>query len=446
MKTPIVDFLEKYRNDGKVRAHMPGHKGRGVLGLSEFDITEVSGADSLYEASGIIAESEACATEIFGSDTYYSTEGSTQCIKAMLFLASKRAWALGSTPVILAARNAHKSFIMASALIGFEIKWLEPSKESYLFSGFSADGLEALFSRGELPTALYLTSPDYLGRICDVSAAARICKKYGVLLLVDNAHGAYLKFLKESRHPIDLGADMCCDSAHKTLPCLTGGAYLHVSKNAPGKYLASARRMLSLFASTSPSYLILESLDLCNAYLSDGYAEKLCATAERIICVKDELSKAGFCIRETEPLKIVIDATEYGYTGFDIAAHLSEAGIETEFFDGEYLVLMATPENSDSDYERLVFALRSLPKKAGLAKKIINVKINAPKKLSVRDAVFSEHETLPVREAIGRICASPTVSCPPAVPIAVSGEIITEEAVLLFEKHKIYEIEVVKND
>ena len=293
---------------------------------------------------------------------------------------------------------------------------------------------------------VFITSPDYLGNLSDVLRISEACRKCGVPLLVDNAHGAYLNFLSPSLHPIALGADMCCDSAHKTLPCLTGGAYLHISKSAPKKYLASARRMLSIFASTSPSYLTLESLDLCNAYLSCGYEKKLADTVSRIGGVKSKLSSLGFSVLKTEPLKIVIDANEYGYTGFEIADRLSSYGIEAEFFDGEYLVLMATPENDVSDYERLCKALTSLPVRKPIPKKKINIRIDTPKRMSIRDAVFAEHEIIPARLAIGRICASPTVSCPPAVPIAVSGEVITEEAVSLFERYKINEIEVVKND
>ncbi len=444
MKTPIYDFVKAYADKNSARFHMPGHKGKGSLGIEGYDITEITGADTLYSANGIISESEDIASSLFGTaHSFYSTEGSTLVIKAMLALAT-----VGKkNPVILAGRGAHKSLIYAAALLDVDIVWMYPEGSEHLCSAaLTKSEVERALSENKDVSCVFITSPDYLGNISDVCGIAAACKKYGVPLLVDNAHGAYLNFLSPSRHPIALGADMCCDSAHKTLPCLTGGAYLHVSKKASKKYLESARRMLSLFASTSPSYLILESLDLCNAYLSDGYDRKLSDTVSKIEWVKSRLSAAGFSLLDTEPLKIVIDANEYGYTGFDIASHLSAAGIEAEFFDEEYLVLMASPENCDSDYERLISSLNSLLKKAKIAKKKINIEINAPKKMSIRDAVFSEREILPVREAIGKICAAPTVSCPPAVPIVVSGEIVTEQSVLLFEKYKIYEIEVVKND
>jgi len=204
--------------------------------------------------------------------------------------------------------------------------------------------------------------------------------------------------------------------------------------------------MASVFASTSPSYLILGSLDLCNAYLADGYSVKLSDTVKKIDKVKQMLSDFGYTVLGSEPLKIVIDANDYGYSGVEIASHLSKNKIEIEFFDGEYLVLMLTPENSDSDYERLAAVLTALPKKEPIQKNAADLKINAPKVMSVREAVFSKQESVSVNNALGRICASPAVSCPPAVPIVVSGEVITEEAILLFERYGIKTIEVVKND
>ena len=102
---------------------------------------------------------------------------------------------------------------------------------------------------------MYVTSPDYLGGMQDVAALAEVCHRYGTLLAVDNAHGAYLRFLRPSRHPLDLGADLCCDSAHKTLSVLTGGAYLHIARTAPTSLAENAKEALALFGSTSPSYL-----------------------------------------------------------------------------------------------------------------------------------------------------------------------------------------------
>ena len=193
-------------------------------------MTEIRGADVLSCPKGIIAKSEKNAAATFGAaQTVYSTEGSTASIKAMLYLACAYAKETGKNEVILAARNVHKAFCDAAALLGFGIEWLYDEGGDLLSYSLTAQTLEKkLSSMPVLPVAVYVTSPDYLGNIADIKAIAKVCEHHGVLLLVDNAHGAYLKFLMEDIHPMTLGADMCADSAHKTLPCLTGGSYLHI--------------------------------------------------------------------------------------------------------------------------------------------------------------------------------------------------------------------------
>ena len=272
IKTPICDFVRGYADSKTVRMHMPGHKGVGTLGVESLDITEVSGADSLYEADGIIKESEDIASSLFGAHTFYSTEGSSQCIRAMLHLAKTQAWIEKKHPLVWATRNVHKTFLSAVALLDVDVEWLYGnSEESYLSCAISPRELEKLLKEApHLPTALYLTSPDYLGNVADIASLAEVCHRYGVLLVVDCAHGAYLKFLEKSLYPTDLGADMCCSSAHKTLPVLTGGAYLHINKKADASLVDAAKDALALFGSTSPSYLILQSLDAANAYLANG--------------------------------------------------------------------------------------------------------------------------------------------------------------------------------
>ena len=436
MKTPIFDFAREYAASGKMRLHMPGHKGASFLCCEALDITEISGADSLYEASGIIKESEANASTLFGCDTYYSTEGSSQCIRAMLYLAMQSAAASGKKPLVLAGRNAHKAFISAAALIDFDIEWLY-GKNSYLSCEISAKEVEEGITAFS-PAAVYLTSPDYLGKISDIESIATVCKKHGVMLLVDNAHGAYLKFLAKSRHPIDLGADMCSDSAHKTLPVLTGGAYLHIAKEYAQSNVKNA---LALFGSTSPSYLILESLDLANKYIAGGYKEKLCNFANEVTKLKKELIASGYSLVEEEPLKITIDAKKYGYSGFEIAKHLERCDIICEFCDNDFAVLMLTPEKCD--FTALKKALFLLVKKDTIIS-APPTSVKCERVMPVRKAAFAPSEIISVDNALGRVLAITTVGCPPAVPIAVCGERISKEAIKCFKYYGIDNCTVVK--
>ncbi len=280
--TPICDFVKSYSQSGALRLHMPGHKGRALIGAESLDITEIEGADVLYHAEGIIRESEDNALRLFGTArTFYSAEGSSLCIRAMVYLAKLYAKSRGASPTIIAARNAHKTFITAAALMDINVGWLYSLDNSVLSCKIDLDGLERMLASLR-PAAVYITSPDYIGNIADIAKIARLCHKYQSILMVDNAHGAYLKFLESSAHPIDLGADIVCDSAHKTLPALTGAAYLHISRTAPDFFADYAENALSVFASTSPSYLILQSLDAVNGLLHKGLADRILTSAARV--------------------------------------------------------------------------------------------------------------------------------------------------------------------
>ncbi|MBE6539027.1 MAG: amino acid decarboxylase [Ruminococcaceae bacterium] len=445
MKTPICDFVRRYAESDSLRLHMPGHKGASLLGIEQLDITEICGADSLYEASGIIRESEENASRLFGADTFYSTEGSSLCIRAMLYLATKKALAEGKRPLIAASRNVHKVFIYAAAMLDIDIKWLYPkSAESYISSGISVSSLEEYFADAkEKPTAVYLTSPDYLGNTADIAAISAVCKREGVLLLVDNAHGAYLKFLPESRHPIDLGADICCDSAHKTLPALTGAAYLHISRFAPSFFRENAKDALALFGSTSPSYLILQSLDAVNKYIAEVYKERLASFVRFALTCREKLEAHGFTFCGDEPLKMTIHAKKYGYLGTEFADILRSKNIECEFSDPDFAVLMLTPETGSEGLKILTDALLSIPRKAEIEEgsPVLGM---AERAISIREALFSESEKVPVEKSLGRVSASANVSCPPAVPIVVCGERIDETVLKCFEYYGIDEINVVK--
>ena len=442
MTTPICDFVREYKEKQSLRLHMPGHKGVNLLGFEHLDITEIDGADSLYEADGIIAESEANASQLFGCDTFYSAEGSSQCIRAMLYLACIGA---DKKPLIMAGRNAHKTFLSAAALIDFDIQWLYGDKQdSYLSCSISAEYLEKTLQNSERkPAAVYITSPDYLGNTADIKSLAQVCRRYGVMLVVDNAHGAYLKFMPQSQHPIDMGADMCCDSAHKTLPVLTGGAYLHIGKNVAEKYIPVVKNALAMFGSTSPSYIIMQSLDMANKYISDGYSEKLGQFCDKLKNIRNKLSAKGFQLAGDEPMKITISTKSYGYEGKEFAEILADKNIVCEFSDPDFTVFMFTPEITDMQLDFFADAVCGIPKKAAVTV-LPPVQQTAVKAMSVRDAAFSPSEEIPVEKATGRVLAAASVGCPPAVPIVVCGEIIDEKAVETFRYYGVDRCCVVK--
>ena len=443
--TPIADFVQSYARKDMSRMHMPGHKGSALLGCESLDITEISGADVLYSADGIIEESENNATSLFKTaHTFYSTEGSTLAIKAMLALIKKIS---PKNAKILAARNVHKAFVYACGLLDFDVEWLYPRENEHLCDCSVTPNelrakLQELKSNSSLPCALYLTSPTYLGKILDISGLSAVCKEFGVYLIVDNAHGAYLAFENPSRHPIALGADLCCDSAHKTLPTLTGGAYLHISRDFKPYDKSEVRAMLSLFASTSPSYLIMQSLDLTNAYLADGFSERLEQTKKAVADLKVALSLVGFKCEESEPLKVVIHRKSCGYTGDALAEHLRKYSVEAEYSDCDTLTLMFSTETKHLDFERIRTAFASLKP---MAQDIADLPLSTPERvISIREALFAPSERVLAKDAIGRICASPSVSCPPAIPPVISGERIDYDTLKILLYYGIEEIDVIK--
>ena len=445
MDTPICDFVRRYARSGALRLHMPGHKGEGPLGMEALDITEIPGADSLYEADGVIAQSEKNASALFGAPTLYSTEGSSLCIRAMLALVQRHAAAQGRRPVIAAGRNAHKTFLSAAALLDLPVNWLTPEgAQSYLSCALSAGELEAqLAAMDEPPAAVYLTSPDYLGNTVDVAALSAVCHRHGALLLVDNAHGAYLRFLPQSRHPIDLGADLCCDSAHKTLPVLTGGAYLHIAESMPQTLQAQAKDALALFGSTSPSYLILQSLDAANRTLAQGYRARLADFLPLVQRAKDALRAQGYALCGDEPLKLTLRTKPYGYRGAELAARLAEGGVVCEFADPDFLVMMLTPEIGESGLARMVEVLAAVPRRDAIWEEPPAFR-RTERVMSIREAMLSPGERVPVEASEGRVLASASVGCPPAVPVLVCGERIDAHAIACFGYYGIKTCMVVK--
>lgn len=421
--------------------HMPGHKGAGILGFEGMDLTEIYGADELFAAEGIIKESEQNASSLFGCPTYYSTQGSTLCIQTMCTILCQDAKSKGKKPKILAGRNAHRSFIHAAALLDFEIEWLY-GKSDYLSCKIHAEDLEKAIIES-LPTAVYLTNPDYLGNLLDIKALASVCKKYNVLLAIDNAHGAYLRFLKNSLHPIDLGADLCCDSAHKTLPVLTGGAYLHLSESLNQVWKNDVKHFMEYFSSTSPSYLIMASLDAANEVLDTTFRNSLFECIQRVDGLKNTLVQHGYTILSGEPMKITISTKEFGYTGNEIANLLMECDIYPEFYDSDYIVLMPSPYNTKDDLKRLETCLCGIERKPILINKPPKLE-QSKKAMNVRQALFSSSITLDVSKSLGQVCSSVTVSCPPAILPVIPGEVISESSIEVMKYYGIETVRVVK--
>lgn len=408
VKTPVHDFLKSYSAGNFTRCHTPGEKGRAF----PHDITEIHGADSLYEynSRSIIAESESIAASLFGAKkTLYSCSGSTLAIQTMLGLIKKSG---GSK--IAASRHVHRSFVSAAALLDLEVDWFYSPVE------IKSDA-----------DAVFVTSINYLGETQDIENIVKICKSFNIPLLADNAHGAYLVFT--DRHPLRLGAAMTADSAHKTLPALTGAAYLHINDL---KYTEHAKGLAALFGTSSPSYLILESLDLCNAHIGQGFTP---AAFEIVADLKQEIKKLGFSLKESDLLRITVNARESGFSGFELARRLRENKVECEYSDENYTVLLFSTITGEREAKAVKTAFSAIKTKKPLPPLIYPV-IKPKRALSIREAVFSSGEYRDIKNSVGKICAEIFAPCPPGVPVVMPGEIIgRDEAELLglFDVEKI---------
>ena len=437
ISTPIYDFVSSYARSSPSRFHVPGHKGARFLGPEPLDLTEVAGADDLYAPEGIIAESQRNAASLFGTAaTFYSAEGSSLCVRAMVhLLLSHRPE--GAARRILAARNVHRSFVSAAALLDADVVWLYPeTSDSPLTCIISPSVLDrALAELADPPAAVWVTSPDYLGAMQDISALAEVCHRRGTRLAVDNAHGAYLHFLPDPRHPMDLGADICCDSAHKTLPVLTGGAYLHLSARCPEAMTSDVSSALSLFGSSSPSYLILASLDLANAALASGLPARLRQALEQTDRTKSSLTGSGWTVCPSDPLRITLRTD-----GAAASARLRNGAVEPEYADPEHVVLMVSPDNSPEDHSALLDALGCGELSAPSPDARVIRGIPA---MTIREALLSPRQTVRPEEAAGRICADVSAACPPAVPLVMPGERILEEHISLFRRFGLPSVSVV---
>ena len=413
---PLTRFLEQYTASGTLRGHMPGHKGKPPQGFAamqaayEWDITEIDGADSLFEAEGILREGECFTAQLYGTaDCCWSAGGSTLCIQAML------AKMQAEHRKIVAARTVHRSFLNACALLGLEVTWVFPRSGGMLAGQYMQEDFAAALRKiaeEGASACLYVTSPDYCGNLQDIPALAAICRKFGARLLVDHAHGVHRAFLAGCRHPIAEGADFCCESAHKMLPALTGAALLHCSEPCG----MEMKQHMQLFGSTSPSYLVMQSIEASMHWLADGGISAIRSCAEAAAGLRERLPQYSFSGQD--PLHLTISAD-----GIRLAAALREKGIECEYADQTCLVLLLSPVWSAAEFAYLESVLASCRPEA--PRQLPPLPSPPEQVISLREAALAEWECVPVREAVGRICGRVQVPCPPAVPILVSGERIT---------------------
>lgn len=388
---------------GAARFHMPGHKGR----LCPKDMTELASTDDLYAPARGIAHAERLAAEACGAaGTLMLTGGGTAGILAMVLSCAQP-----GDKVIL-PRNAHHAALSACVWGDLE--------------AIFADDLADAVPRHPDAKAVLVTRPDYYGKCCDLEPLVRLAAKHGMRVLVDEAHGAHFPWWDAPQSAGALGADAWVQSAHKTLPALTGAAWLHLSPSVDAN---RARRFLRMVQTSSPPFPILASLDSARAWMAaHGRAalETLCA---RLVRFRESLPLlSGYADASADdPTRLVIDTLGRGLTGLEAQALLSERGVDVEMADGARVVCICTVADTPQDFERLYAALASLPERPPLAPATIDPPKPGGRALSVREAVLSPQEAVPLGLAAGRVASTGAGMYPPGVPALLPGERITAE-------------------
>lgn len=439
MNPPLFAALGRYMDKRRERLHMPGHKGllpAPLDGCAPFDVTELPDTGCLYDGEGAPVETEALFSACYGSGTtLLSTGGSTLCIQTMLALYCPE----GSK--LLMTRAAHHAAVNAAAMLNLEPVWLFPDEVTGVQTParISPQAVEAALLAHSDVSAVYLTSPDYFGTLCDIKTIADTAHRFGKPLLVDNAHGSHLIFF-ENLHPIALGADACCDSLHKTLPALTGAALLHLKDAARAE---EARRRMATFGSTSPSYLIMLSADLLLPKW-EAFKGAYIMLAQKVTQLRDDALRKGVWATCADP-KIPADPVRIALLfaeGQREPARLlaAECGLEAEYISSRHVVLIPGPQNNLAPVEMLIDRLPPLSELPSLPQPYCHPQ----RVLSLRRAVLSPAERLPLHRAMGRIAAAPVSPCPPGVALLMPGEQLDAQTAVALKSAGIESLFVVK--
>ncbi|MCQ2554926.1 MAG: aminotransferase class V-fold PLP-dependent enzyme [Clostridia bacterium] len=445
----IREFLHEHAMLDPVSFHMPGHKGSRIYkeygygeyleNIMDYDITEIPGADNLFQTEGIINTTMEKYAKLYGVEKSYllvngSSSGIISAILATVPLGGK----------IIMARNSHKSIFNALSLAEITPVYAYPETvEKYgILGSINPAEIEKLFNENPDASAVILPSPNYYGICSDVEAIAKICHDRGKVLIVDQAHGAHLKFFNDycDGYPTaaeNAGADIVICSTHKTLLSWTQTAILNVCSDRVD--LRQIEDKLQTVESSSPSYPLMASLDINADILAEHGAELIRAWDENITSFYNRAKKISHIRVLEHPMldrtKMNIDMSNYGYNGDETEKYLNEQGVFPELVTGNIIMAMSGIGNRDEDYERLLKGLNEIEIEAldrGIDPDTFELKREQPKaltnKLKQTDIPF-EKEFVSINDAVGRVCAQSIIPYPPGIPAICPGEIYDEEIV-----------------
>jgi arginine/lysine/ornithine decarboxylase len=419
------------RNRDRLRLHVPGHKGQALFETEPVqmrDVTELPVTDDLYAPFGPIAMAQELAARAAGAaNTLMLTGGSTAGIHTMLL------YSLAPGETVILPRNAHLSFINGCVLADLNPVYvpLQMTLDGYAYApeeGF----LEAIRLHPEA-RAVVVTRPDYYGGMAKLSRIAAFAHESGMRLLVDEAHGAHLPWMTDFKSAASYGADLWVQSAHKTLPALTAGAFLHLSK---GEDLKRALQMLRMVQTSSPAFYVMQSLDDARAFMEEHGSAALKEIQDRLKDLRAGMKALGYADAheawrglplEFDPTRLVITAPQGGYA---LANSLKEQGVDVEMADDSRIVCILTVMDKEETFQRLFTALNnasSLPQRKA---PIVDCIHSLPRQvMRPRQASLGRQELVDALKASGRISGTSAGLYPPGIPLVAPGEEISPEIV-----------------
>jgi arginine decarboxylase len=457
-RAPIYETLTTYARSGIYGFHTPGHKGGrfaapelaelvGKSGLA-LDLPAMTATDNTFHPTGCVREAQQLAAELFGAgETFFLSAGSTLGIGAAL---------LASVPpggTVAMPRNVHRSVVAGLVLSGAVPRFVPHDVLPECGAlGVSPADVASVLDADPRPAALLVTRPSYYGVARDLSEVANVCHSRGVPLLVDEAHGGHLRFLPEGgpKAALSCGADLVVQSCHKTLGSLVGSAQLHVGRNS----LVAAENVqhaLNFLQTTSPSYLLLASLDVMRRWLwREGerlFAEAVAEARE----LEDEIdamhglkvlraeSIAQLADHSLDPLRLVVNVRGAGWSGYEVERFLrNEFRVEDEMADWFNVVYVLSPQDDAQAKERLLAGMRAVsanPKtKAGSPRLAAEVEMAhllqppiPPLAMTPRNAALAPQTSVGLKAATGRTCAEMVMFYPPGIPLLMPGEVVSRE-------------------
>lgn len=479
----LLDELNKLYRSDMYPFHMPGHKRKALKSELQaaygIDITEIDDFDNLHEAEGILKESMDRAAGLFEAiECVYSINGATAGILASIYGLSK-----DSSNVIL-ARNCHKAVYNAVMLAGANPIYIYPDSESLfeINAGISLSQITNILDENPSEdNVVVITSPTYEGIVSDIDGISKACHERGAILVVDSAHGAHFGFSDDfPKSAISQGADVVIASLHKTLPSPTQTAIVLFNEQLDKSKRENIKKMMKVFSTSSPSYILMAGIDECINLLSekkdeifnrysknlDDFYEEAGKLQALSVLTKDKLTGEGSF--DLDKGKIVIKDNTLTFSGKELAEKLrNKFHLQPEMAAGSYVLMMTSIADEKEGFSRLQsalkkideelinknsfiesnrsLALRLVDKIAGkyirrffssevVGDEYINLGANeedAPTiELSIKEALLNEDtEEIPVELAEGKVSADYIVPYPPCVPIAVPGEVLSEDMI-----------------